>query len=102
SDVNTTAQAEGRADDDRAQRPASPVLGFNTDPQQAQRNADAEQQEKAVREIKALYAMAKASRRNRDRDDQRRLKEFGEHLEQAEKALGQLREPAAIGISVRV
>lgn len=102
SDLTTPAQAEGRADDDMAQRPAAPVLVFNTDPQQAQRNADAEQLEKAVRELKALYAMAKASRRNRDRDDQRRLKEIGEHLEQAEKALGQLREPLVLGISVRV
>lgn len=77
-----------------------------SDGQQAQRRADADLLEKAVRELKALLALAKAAQRKADRDDQKRIEDIEEQLEQVERAVGELNAPAPLsagfaGISVR-
>jgi hypothetical protein len=98
------AEPDEQSASDEMDRP-TPVFALSSpDPEQAQRRADADLLEKALRELKALFAAAKAARRNgNDRDDQKRLKEIGEDLEQVEKAIGQLRETPSVmvGISVR-
>ena len=76
------------------------------DSQQAQRRADADLLEKALRELKALLALAKSAQRKADRDDQKRIKDIEEQVEQVEQAVGELNGPASLlsgfaGISVR-
>ena len=76
------------------------------DGQQAQRRADADLLEKALRELKALLALAKSAQRKADRDDQKRIKDIEEQVEQVEQAVGELNGPTSLpsgfaGISVR-
>ena len=90
------------ATDDAPTLASAPVDG-----QQAQRRADADLLEKALRELKALLALAKSAQRKADRDDQKRIKDIEEQVEQVEQAVGELKAPASLsagfsGISVRV
>ena len=89
------------ATDDAPTLAPAPVDG-----QQAQRRADADLLEKALRELKALLALAKSAQRKADRDDQKRIKDIEEQVEQVEQAVGELNGPASLlsgfaGISVR-
>ena len=89
------------ATDDAPTLASAPVDG-----QQAQRRADADLLEKALRELKALLALAKSAQRKADRDDQKRIKDIEEQVEQVEQAVGELNGPASLlsgfaGISVR-
>ena len=84
-----------------------PTLGFapaSGTQQDAQRRADAEQLAKALSELKALVAAAKAAQRKRDREDQKRFAQIDEHLEQIGAAVQALNQPAPLmagGFSVR-
>jgi hypothetical protein len=89
------------ATDDAPTLAPAPVDG-----QQAQRRADADLLEKALRELKVLLALAKSAQRKADRDDQKRIKDIEEQVEQVEQAVGELNGPASLlsgfaGISVR-
>ena len=89
------------ATDDAPTLASAPVDG-----QQAQRRADADLLEKALRELKALLALAKSAQRKADRDDQKRIKDIEEQVEQVEQAVGELNGPTSLpsgfaGISVR-
>lgn len=98
----TASETNFRGEQSERARAERPVFVISSDPQQAQRSADAEELEKALRELKALYASAKASRRKRDREEQKDLKEAGEYLAQVGESIGELREPASLRVSVKV
>ena len=102
------AALDAKADpqDPPATDDAPTLAPASADSQQAQRRADADLLEKALRELKALLALAKAAQRKADRDDQKRIKDIEEQLEQVEQAVGELNAPASLsagfaGISVR-
>lgn len=101
-----TLDAKADPQDPPATDDAPTLAPASADSQQAQRRADADLLEKALRELKALLALAKAAQRKADRDDQKRIKDIEEQLEQVEQAVGELNTPASLsagfaGISVR-
>lgn len=98
--------AKADPQDPSATADATTLAPAPADGQQAQRRADADLLEKALRELKALLALAKSAQRKADRDDQKRIKDIEEQVEQVEQAVGELNGPASLlsgfaGISVR-
>lgn len=98
--------AKAAPQDPSATDDATTLAPAPADGQQAQRRADADLLEKALRELKALLALAKSAQRKADRDDQKRIKDIEEQVEQVEQAVGELNGPASLlsgfaGISVR-
>ena len=98
--------AKAAPQDPPATDDAPTLASAPADSQQAQRRADADLLEKALRELKALLALAKSAQRKADRDDQKRIKDIEEQVEQVEQAVGELNGPASLlsgfaGISVR-
>lgn len=98
-------EKNGKADTG-SEQPVRALVAAPDNRRETERRSDAELIKEALRELKALVAMAKAAR-HKDHDSDKLLKDITKHLRQVDEAAGAMSIPSptmpvAVGISVRV